>query len=224
MTGLGRFDDAALAGIAEAVREAEREAAAQIVTYIVGRCDDYPEADWAAAVLGAGLGLLAALAIAEFGRSWAADSSLILAFAVTLGAIVGWGLATLPVVRRRLVSTRVLDGRSRLRAEAAFVEEEVFTAPGRSGMLVFFALFEHRCIVLADEGVMRTVPHEALAGPVAEGVAGMRAGRPVEAVLSTVAACRRLLSTPRPVAGGAGDRPGDGPLGDLPDEPRVRNR
>lgn len=189
-----RFDDETLAAIAEAVEAAEDASSAEIVTYIVGRCDEYRETDWAGVVFGAGLGVIAWLAVTQIAGTWSAGSALTLAYVVMIGAVVGRGLASIPAIRRFLVPNRVLDGRTRVRAEAAFVEEEVFATRERTGILMFLALFEHRCVVLADAGVLERVPCESLAEPVRVTCEGIRAGRPAEGVLAGIGACRRILA------------------------------
>jgi putative membrane protein len=214
---IGRFDEDAQRRISDAVRGAESDVSAEIVTYIVGRCDGYAEADWAAAVAGGALGLAAGLMIPQVSGSWAAASPILLAYAVVLGAVGGWALVAVPAVRRLFVPNHVLDGRSSLRAEAAFLEEEVFATRDRVGILMFLALFERRCVVMADRGVLAVVPAEALEEPVRLACDGMGEGRPVEGVLAGIDACRRLLAV-----GGLAATPAD--VDELPDEPRVRDR
>ena len=60
--------------------------------------------------------------------------------------------------------------------------EEVFKTRDRTGILIFLALFEHRAVILADEGIHRAVPREEWQALVDELVAGIRAGRGVAAL------------------------------------------
>lgn len=215
----GHFDEVARRRITEAVRGAERETSAEIVTYVVGRCDAYAETDWAAAVAGGGLGLLAGLLFPQISGSWAAASPILLAYAVVLGAAAGWALVAVPAIRRLFVPNHVLDGRSQVRAEAAFLEEEVFATHDRVGVLMFLALFERRCVVMGDSGVLAAVPAEALEEPVRLACEGMRGGHPVEGVLAGIEACRRLLAS-----SGLVSAPRELDDDELPDDPRVRDR
>ena len=65
-----------------------------------------------------------------------------------------------------------MDGR----AAEAFVEERVFATEKRTGVLIFVALFEHRVVVLADEGIREQVPSDAWDGIARESRRGSERG------------------------------------------------
>jgi putative membrane protein len=120
-----------------------------------------------------------------------------------------------PPLRRLLVPRDVLERRVAMRAEAAFLEEEVFDTRDRSGILIFLALFEHRAIVLGDSGINQVVPQAEWKSIVDDLIAGIRAGNAPGALVAAVERCGRLLEER-----GVRIRPDD--QDELPDAPRVR--
>jgi len=102
-------------------------------------------------------------------------------------------LAGIDVVGRWLIPIDQLERGARLRAESAFLEEEVFNTRDRTGILVFLALFEHQAVILADEGVHRTVPKDEWLHLVDDLVAGIKAGRAREALCEALTRCGEVL-------------------------------
>jgi putative membrane protein len=190
---VGPFGEAELARISAAVARAEQSTSGEIVAYLVGECDAYPEARWRAAAIGGLLGLLAAVALRELVDPWGGSLLLWALAPALLGAAAGTVLGSVPAIRRRLIAPSTLERRVALRAESAFLEEEVFATRDRSGILVFLALFERRALVIGDAGVRAAVEAEAWRDVVDGLVAGVRAGRPVDALVEAVEACGRLL-------------------------------
>jgi putative membrane protein len=101
------------------------------------------------------------------------------------------------------------------RAEAAFLEEQVFRTRDRTGILVFLALYEHRAVILADQGIHRAVPSGLWQELVDELVAGVAAGEAARALERTVRRCGEVLVEHR-VARQPDDRD------ELDDRPRIR--
>lgn len=213
------FSDEDLAAIGRAAGGAELGSAGEVVPYIVGRCDDYPEAAWCAAVLGA-LVAPTALALLELaGSAWRAPLSASWALLGLLGgAALGYLLgATWPALARLLVGPERLARRVHERAETAFLEEEVFATHNRTGILVLVALFEHRAEILADAGIHAAVSQaewQAIADDLASGI---REGRAAEAMIEAIEACGALLREREVHAAAELDN-------ELPDAPRVQER
>jgi putative membrane protein len=214
---LAGFGDAELDRVRAAVAGAEECTAGEIVTYLVGECDTYPEATWRAAAIGGLAGLATAAALHDLLGWWGGLLLLWSAVPALLGAGAGALLARWPAIRRALVAPRELERRVTSRAEAAFLEEEVFATRDRSGILIFLALFEHRAVILGDRGIYRVVAPEEWRGLVEALVAGIRAGRAADALVAAVEACGRLLEER-----GVALRPGD--TDELADAPRIRER
>ena len=215
---LGIFRGSDLEQIQQAVAEAENRTAGEIVTYIVGECDRYPEATWRGAAAGALLATVAAALLHAFGGFWGAPLWLWSVAPALLGLLFGAQLAEqVPWLRRRLISKTEIERRTTLRAEAAFLEEEVFKTRDRTGILLFLAIFEHRAIVLGDEGINRQVEEGAWQRIIDDLVAGIREGKAPSAVVAAIDACGELLEE-RDVT----LRPDD--EDELPDAPRIRER
>lgn len=188
-----RFSDEELARIAEAARRAEERTSGEIVACLVSRVDDYDEAAWKGAALGA-LAAAAAAGAAHWAGGFWGGAALWTALPAAAGAVAGYLLAHLvPAIERRLIPAESLDRRVRLRADSAFLEEEVFDTRDRTGILIFVALFEHRALILADSGIHRKVEAGEWERLVTRLVDGIRAGRTVDALVETIGRCGDLL-------------------------------
>lgn len=187
------FSQADLEAIKAAVQEAEARTSGEIVPYVVERSDDYQNAIWKGAALGALLGPMAALAIHRWSDLWGIPLGIWIALPAPLGGAVGYLLALLHPVRRWLAGEHTLDARARRRAGAAFLEQEVFRTRNRTGILLFVSLFERRVVLLADSGIHQKVEEgawEAITRRLAEGI---RSGRPGPALIEAIRACGELL-------------------------------
>ena len=217
MKVLDRFRPTDLEAIREAVAEAELSTSGEIVTYIVGESDDYPEAGWRGAGIGALAGLGCGVAAHAWSEVWASPVTWLVA-STLFGFVVGWLLGTrVPPIRRGLVRSDLLTHRVSQRAETAFLEEEVFDTEERTGILIFVALFEHRVIVLGDRGINSAVEQDEWNGIVARMVEHLRRGEIAEGVLLGVGECGQLLEHR-----GVQIRPDD--RNELSNEPRLRDR
>lgn len=212
------FDEAGRAAIRRAADSAEGRSSGEIVPYVVGRSDNYPEAAWTGASLGAlGAAGLAGL-VYHFGAIWGAASLAWLVLPAFVGAGLGFLAADrIPALGRRLISADSIERRVRLRAEAAFLEERVFDTRERTGILVMVSLYEHRALVLADAGINAKVAQEEWQAIVDRLVAGIRDGRPAEAMAGAISDCGELLAS-RKVERRDDDE------NELSDELRIRDR
>jgi len=211
------FSEADLESIRRATAAGEERTGGEIVPYIVGRVVDADEARWPGATLGAlGAALVAGLFNA-FGDHWGGFGLWWITLPTIVGAGVGYLAAGLDTIGRRLISEDRLERAVRLRAEAAFLEEEVFATRDRTGILIFLALFEHRAEILADSGIHRSVPEGAWQGVVDVLIEGIKAGQAAKALEAAISACGKLLEE-HGVERRADDED------ELHDEPRIRER
>lgn len=213
-----RFSDADLERIGEAARAAEQRTSGEVVAYLVNRVDEHDEAAWK----GASLGALAAAAAGGFGHwlggFWGGSVVLWMTLPAFAGAAAGFLLsAFVPAVERRLIATQSLERRVRLRAESAFLDEEIFDTRDRTGILIFLALFEHRALILADSGIHQKVDESEWQALVTSLVAGIRKDRTVDALVETIGKCGDLLEER-----GVARRPDD--VNELANAPRLKER
>ncbi|TNF61178.1 MAG: hypothetical protein EP303_05990 [Deltaproteobacteria bacterium] len=208
------FSEVDREAIRAATTAAERKTAGELVVYVAERCDPHPEVAWKAALIGGAVGVLfAVVGIWRFGGWGAPDYAWILV-GLQLGLLIGWVASLFEGVARRLIGDEALSSRVEGRAAEAFLEEQVFATRDRTGVLIFVALFEHRVLVLADQGIDAKVDASAWRDISDELALGIRRGRPTSALTHAVERCAELLSE-HGVA--APDR-----ANELSDEPRFR--
>ncbi|MEM7582860.1 MAG: hypothetical protein AAF560_05725 [Acidobacteriota bacterium] len=213
-----QFDDAELARIRDAARDAEQRTSGEIVAYLVGRVDDHEEAAWKATAVGA-LGAAASGGLIHWlGGFWGVPAVLWMTLPAFAGGAAGYLVARMFAgLERLLIDDDTLERRVRLRAEAAFLDEELFNTRDRSGILIFLALFEHRAGILGDTGIHEKVGEGAWHDLVRELTAGIRAGRTTEALVAVIERCGELLAEH-----GMERRSDD--RDELANEPRLRDR
>jgi len=150
--------------IAAAIDDAEAATAAEIVPCVVVQSDPYPAARWRGGVLGV---LLVVSAAALLRTATVPALTPYLTDLYVLGAALGTGLAgavaagALPPLTRALTSTDEMGRAVYRRAVEAFLEHELFDTEGRTGILLFVSLNEHRIEVLADRGIDAQVDESA---------------------------------------------------------------
>ncbi len=188
------FTQADLDAIQAAVREAEEKTSGEIVPYVVDRSDEYAAATWKGAALGAILAAFVALAIHLWSNVWGIPIDWWIALPAPLGGGLGYVFSLWPPVRRWMVGEETLAIRTRRRAGAAFLDQEVFNTGDRTGILLFVSLFEHRVVLLADSGIDQQV-EEGKWEAITSRLAGeIRRGRPAPALVEAIRECGELLT------------------------------
>lgn len=211
------FNEADLEAVRTAVAEAEARTSGEIVPYVVDASDAYPGALWKGTALGAFAGPLIAEGIYFLGGFWGGLLPLWIALPAAAGGAIGFLLTAYVPVIKRWMAGDLLDLRTRERAEMAFLEQEVFRTRERTGILLLVSLFEHRVVVLGDSGINQKVEQGQWDGIVQTVVAGIRAGRPGEALAAAIRQCGELLERH-----GVARQPDD--RNELPDELRRGDR
>ncbi len=137
-----------VAEIHEAIAAAERRTVGEILPVIVERSDRHPAASWLSALF---FILLGSSLLASW-LPWE-QPVLLLASQSLLGAL-GYGLATLlPGYKRAFVRESRATEMAEEQAFQEFYRFGLHLTEARTGVLLFISLFEHRAIVLADEGI-----------------------------------------------------------------------
>jgi putative membrane protein len=208
------FSEADREAIAAATTAAERDTAGELVVYVVERCDPHPEAAWKGALIGGALGAACSAILARLLGGWGAPHDWWVLIALQLGLIAGWLASRVDWVATKLIGDEALSSRVHGRAAEAFVDEQVFATAARTGVLLFVALFEHRVLVLADEGIRERVGSNAWDEIASNIAAGIRAGKPARALTDAVGRCAALLRQ-HGVTGDTAD--------ELSNEPRFRH-
>jgi putative membrane protein len=198
------LSDADRAAIRRATEAAEGRTAGEIVSYIVERIDDHAEARWLAATLGTLSLALIAGAVHAIGGHWGGWGVLWITLPALVGAGLGYLIGSIDRVARPLIPSDTL-------------EEELYRTRDRTGILIFVAVFEHRAVILADEGIHRAVPAGEWDRLVKELTSGIRAGRAVQALIGVIEGCGELLARYQV------DRRSDDE-NELADSPRLRER
>lgn len=189
------IDGEARARIESAVRAAEVGTSGEIVVQVVRRSDAFAAAAWRISALLAALVLVAVDLI----RPTLPIAAL---FALQLAAVALAHLVCLHDAVRRLAVREVeLESAAERGALAAFHAGVANRTEGRTGILIYVSLLEHRVVVLGDEAIDRALgPGETWEEVVALVLAGIRQGTIAEGIIRAVARCGAMLAHPLPRA------------------------
>jgi len=189
------FPQAEQEKIAAAVREAEQVTAGEIVPYVVGQSDHYEAAEWRAGFICWCAAFLAMSLLPAATGAWMRFDALTVAAATLLAGAAGMLLARLvPPVRRLFAGKHLMARRVEQRAAEAFIAEEVFATPKRTGILIFLSLLERRVLVIGDAGINSRVAPGAWDGIIARVVAAIRSGAPADGLAHAIRSCGALLA------------------------------
>lgn len=192
------FSTEDLSRIKTAVQEAEEKISGEIVPVIVERSGTYSSAHYKCAII---LGLFVFTVIIILDRYVIADASYTLFYDpififlwVVAGGIVGSLIPSVsPAIKRFFAGQRLLDLSTKLRAETAFLEEEVFNTKQRTGIMIFISFFEHEVIVMADKGISKLVDQKTWDKIVQDLITDIRRGKMVNGLETAIQACGNIL-------------------------------
>jgi putative membrane protein len=181
--------------IQHAVEQAERGTSGEIVPVVVPRSDGYHDTAWRCAAFVGAIALLALALGQRFAGFWMPLGLTGVALvAIIAAALTGVAVAFVPALTRLFSSQATLTRRTAQRAMEAFVSEEVFNTRERTGILIFLSLLERRVVILGDSGINSKVSQGEWEGIVSTIVAGIRSGRPTDAVIEAIGTCGKLLA------------------------------
>lgn len=193
--------------VTEAVREAEAGTAGEIVTIIADSSDHYLDtALWYA--VGAGIINLAVLTafpaiascvIETVSGGWVTEVGPVEYFELALAAFVlTFGIVRLvlqvPKLRTALTFPRVKSKRVRNRAIDFFKVGAESRTVGRTGILIYLSLAEHRAEIVADEAIHKQVANEVWGEAMVDMLREVREGRITDGMIAAVRDVGQILS------------------------------
>lgn len=153
-----KFSDSDLQRIKAAVTEAERKVSGEIVPVMVERSGIYAIAGYRSALAFAAITFLFIVIFDRYVPELAIYDPLIIFITVLTFGFAGGLLAHFWDPAKRLMLTQLhMDKATKLKAESAFLEQEVFNTRQRTGIMIFISFFEHEVIVMADKGISKVV-------------------------------------------------------------------
>ena len=183
--------------IERAVFDAEKRTSAEIVPCVTDASGSHEIALWRGAGLGAVLAAALALVFIRFYVGWGLawlHAPTGMALVIFVGGVIGAAAAGwIAPLKRRLAGSAYLSARVHQRAMQAFVEEEVFRTRGRTGILIFISLFEHRIEVLGDAGINAAVDDGDWVEIVEHLQQSIRRGRLANGLVEAITMCGDLL-------------------------------
>jgi putative membrane protein len=201
------FSEADHALVTAAVAKAERSSDGEIVTIVAPRSDAYHDVGLHYAVLAMLLvptaGALVPQAWIDWGLAlvfgWNASLSfrLLMALLVVKMAvvflIVRFAFAWMPL-RMALTPASTKTRRVRRRSVELFRAGTEKRTKGRTGILLYLSLLEHRAEIVADEAIHSRVEPDVWGEAMAALVEGVKAGRPGEGMASAVEKIGEVLA------------------------------
>ena len=193
--------------VTEAVRTAEAGTAGEIVTIIADSSDHYLDtALWYAA--GAALLTLAFLTafpgiatcvIETVTGGWVTDIGAMEYFELALAAFVlSFAIVRLilqiPKLRTALTFPRVKSKRVRNRAIDFFKVGAESRTAGRTGILIYLSLAEHRAEIVADEAIHKQVANEVWGEAMVDLLRDVREGRVTDGMVAAVRDVGKILA------------------------------
>lgn len=148
-----KFDKAASDAIAQAVAGIEKQTNAEIVVVVRGRSGTYRHADYLFGAIVAFIGLILILFSPwEFHTYW-------IPFDVIALFIAGAWISSRGDFLRRLLTTRNFQTKAaRMAAAAMFYEAGIANTSAENGLLIYLSLLERQLEIIADRGVLTSVP------------------------------------------------------------------
>lgn len=193
-----KLSDEDLERIRNAVKEAEKTIAGEIVPVIVEMSGRYPQAVYKAAIA---FGMVFFLTVIIIDRYLLSAGSLTLFydpififFFVLTGGTLGALLARFSdFVKRWFISRDEMDEQTQQRAETTFLEEEIFNTRHRTGIMIFVSMFEHEVVVMGDSGINKVVDQKEWDQLVADLISHIKRGELVAGMEAEVKRCAKIL-------------------------------
>lgn len=205
--------------IAEAIAQAEMTTAGEIYCIVADEVSDYRETPlaWAA---GAALVLPALALLLGFrpdalsqlfggwtiGHAAAGDATILSALTtyIVLQAVVFVLVAlivAIPAVRRVLTPRGVKAERVHDAAMQQFIAKGMHQTAGRTGVLLFVSLADHRAEVIADQGIYAAAPHQVWDEVITLLIGGIKRGALADGFVAAIERTGQILGEHVPPTG-----------------------
>lgn len=196
------------AEVTAAVAEAERRTDGEIVTIVADRSDSYHDVGlhWAVAAIFLMLSSVAMFPVwfmdrlhGMLGGGWERELTAGLTLTVLLGLLIAtflairYLLAIMPL-RMALTPKRTKSRRVRRRAISFFKVGAERRTIGRTGILIYLSLDEHRAEIVADEAIIAKVQPEIWGDAMIALIDQVRAGRPGRGMAEAVRLVGEVLA------------------------------
>ncbi|MFC0588152.1 TPM domain-containing protein [Novosphingobium aquiterrae] len=201
------------AAISAAVEAAESKSSGEIVTIVSDRSDGYFDVAlaWSALVAMTALTVLSLLpdfylglidrVLGRWSHEWTPRAVLVLATCAAIAKFLGMLLLQLwRPLRMWLVPRFVSNPRVRARAVTLFRVGAERRTTGRTGILIYLSLAEHRAEIVADEAIASKVSPEVWGEAMAAMLVELRAGRIGAGMAAAVAKVGDVLAQHLPRA------------------------
>jgi putative membrane protein len=185
--------------VTAAVAKAEQHTSGEIVTIVTDLSDDYGDVAlaWASAVAFLALSVVAFMPdfyldlahhmLGGWDQHWAAGEYLGLLFLFMGGKWLGtWLLMQWMPLRLALTPKHIKQQRVRARAIDLFKVGTESKTVGRTGVLLYLSMREHRAEIVADEAIASKVAPEVWGDAMLALIAHVREGRPGEGMADAV--------------------------------------
>ncbi|HYG01236.1 MAG TPA: TPM domain-containing protein [Chryseosolibacter sp.] len=192
-----KFKDEDLNRIRAAVKEAEDAISGEIVPVIVERSGDYDQARYKSSLVFGAVSFVVMILLDRYvidpSHTLYYDPMFIF-FVVTIFSLLGYFLPDFSTpLKRFFLSQAVMDECTRQKAEACFLEEEVFNTKQRTGIMIFISFFEHEVIIIADKGISKVVEQKEWDAMVANLISFIRQDKVVEGLEAGIKRCGAIL-------------------------------
>lgn len=189
-----RFSQDDLTRIKSAVKEAESKISGEIVPVFVEKSSLYTIANYRGALIGGALVFLLIVIFDRYVPTLAVYDPVLIFALVVLGGLIGTALTHyISPVKRMMLSQSYMDQATRKRAQAAFLEEEVFNTRQRTGIMIFISFFEHEVIVMADKGISQVVAQKEWDAIVRMIIDHVKKGKVTDGIVAAINRCGQLL-------------------------------
>ena len=208
------ISDADQTRVTAAVAAAETHTAGEIVTVVADRSDGYSDVAlaWSAIVAFTALVVLALfpdfyLALVDrvldhWQHEWAPREVFVLAIIVAIAKFIGmWLIQLWQPLKFWLVLPPIKSARTLARAVSLFKVGAERRTHGRTGILIYLSMREHRAQIIADEAIASKVSPETWGDAMAAMLAHIKDGRCADGMVAAIEKVGAVLAEHFPRAG-----------------------